>query len=170
MTGEQIAQASERNEHVSELRKEAFTMALYVAICLLAALLALPENGPARNHVVGVVWGVTLGLALVHWFAFRMSARLVGAGRVHAQDMEAAGAQLAGAAVVALLATVPVILFPPSWELEVVELVLAGFISLVGYAVATAGGATRGRALVYAVCVLAAAVGIAELKNLLAGH
>src|SRR3712207_7586974 len=72
--------ASEDQEHALELRKESYTMALYVAICLLAALLALPDTITARSHLIGLIWGVTIGLAAAHWFAFRVSARLVGAG------------------------------------------------------------------------------------------
>ena len=153
-----------------ELRKEGCTMALYVAICLLAALLAIPEGGDAHGHVIGIIWGVTLGLALAHWFAFRVSARLVGAGRVRPHDVESGAAQLGGAAAVALLASVPVLLFPASVELELVERLLAAFIALVGFAVARGGGATRMRPLTYAAIVLVVAVAIAPLKNGLAGH
>jgi hypothetical protein len=39
------AEAAGPHDHAVELRKEAYTMALYVAICLLAALIALPETG-----------------------------------------------------------------------------------------------------------------------------
>src|SRR3712207_7841341 len=39
--------------------------------------------------------GVTLGLALAHWFAFRVSARLVGAGKIRRHDVASASAQLA---------------------------------------------------------------------------
>ena len=63
---------------------------------------------------------MSVGLAVVHWFAFRVSARLVASGR---------------------------------------------------YAIARGGGgATRARALLYALTVLVVAVAIAELKNRLAGH
>ncbi|MGZ4666591.1 MAG: hypothetical protein ACXV5Q_16530 [Frankiaceae bacterium] len=160
---------SERHEQVVELRKEACTMALYVAICLLAALLAVSETG-AQAHAIGIIWGVTVGLAVAHWFAFRVSARMVGTGRIRPRDVESAGAQLAGAIAAALLASVPVIVFPESVELELVELVLAAFIAVVGFAVARGGGATRVRAVVYALSVLVVAVAIAELKNRLAGH
>ena len=78
--------------------------------------------------------------------------------------------RLVGAAAVALLATVPVVLLPGSPELEGVELLLAAFIALVGYAVARGGGATRVRGMLYATSVLVVAVAIAELKNRLAGH
>ena len=80
-------------EHLLELRKEAFTMALYVAICLLAALIALPERAVEHTSVLGVIWGITLGLAIAHWFAFRVSARLLGAGAVRQSDLESAGAR-----------------------------------------------------------------------------
>ena len=80
-------------EHLLELRLEAFTMALYVAICLLAALLALPERAAEPTSMMGVVWGIALGLAIRHWFAFRVSARLVGAGAVRLADVGSAGAQ-----------------------------------------------------------------------------
>src|SRR4051794_32664425 len=91
------------HESAAEFRKEAYTMALYVAICLLAALVAAPHSG-AEAHVIEIVWGITVGLAAAHWFAFRLSARLVGAGKVGSQDAASAAAQLVGAVAVALLA------------------------------------------------------------------
>jgi hypothetical protein len=164
------AQGSGRHEQAVELRKEAYTMGLYVAICLLAALLALPKEGGAHAHVIRIIWGVTVGLALAHWFAFRVSARLVGAGSVRPHDVGSAGAQLVGAGCVGLLASIPVLLFSRSLELEIAELVLAAFISVVGYAVARGGGASRLRALIYGLSVLVVAVAIALVKNDLAGH
>ena len=169
MTDAAAGEVPRRHEQRVELRKEACTMALYVAICLLAAMTALPASVAAHARVVPLIWGVTVGLAVAHWFAFRVSARLVGAGRVRAHDVRSAGAQLVGATAVALLATVPVVL-PGSAELEGVELLLAAFIALVGYAVARGGGATRVRGMLYATSVLVVAVAIAELKNRLAGH
>ena len=146
-------------------------MALYVAICLLAALSLVSEHGGTdQADTFKLVWGTTLGLALAHWFAFRVSSRLVAAGSVRRQDAAAAGAQLAGAAAVALLATVPVLLFPDSAELDVVRLVLAAIIALVGYAVARGAGATPARSIVYAASILVVASAVAVLKNVLAGH
>lgn len=95
MTDAPAAEEGGHHEAAVELRKEAYTMALYVAICLLAALIALPVTGVGL-HVAGIIWGVTIGLAVAHWFAFRVSARLVGAGRVRPQDVESAGAQVVG--------------------------------------------------------------------------
>lgn len=150
----------------AELRKEASTMALYVAICLLAALIALPDS----THVVRVIWGVTVGLALAHWFAFRLSARLVGAGTISAHDLASVSAQLTGAAGVALLATGAMLLVPETAELEVAEFLLAAFIAVIGFTVARSAGAGRSRALLYAATVLVIAVAIAVVKNVLAGH
>lgn len=62
------------------------------------------------------------------------------------------------------------LLLPACVELEFVEFLLAAFISLIGFAVARGGGASLVKAVVYALAVLAAAVLIALLKNLLAGH
>ena len=87
-------------------------MALYVAICLLAALIALPDTDAQHAHALQIIWRVTVGLALAHWFAFRVSARLVGSGSVRPHDVESAGAQLAGVASVVLLAPIPVVVFP----------------------------------------------------------
>ena len=159
----------EPDSHAVELRKEAFTMALYVAICLLAALTAVSHD---TSHIdtFKIVWGTTIGLAAAHWFAFRVSARLVAFGVVRRHDAQVAGAQLAGAGAVAVLSTLPVILFSESIELDVVRYVLAIFIAVVGYAVARASGATMARAVAYAASVLIVASAVAVAKNALAGH
>jgi hypothetical protein len=80
------------------------------------------------------------------------------------------GAQLLGVASVALLVSVGVLLLPDSVELEGAEYLLAALISLIGFAVARGAGVSLLRAVAYALFVLACAVTIAILKNLLAGH
>jgi hypothetical protein len=146
-------------------------MALYVAVCLLAALTAVSERAD-RSHVdvLAIVWGTTVGLALAHWFAFRLSARLVAAGALARREAAIGGAQVGGALAVALLATVPVLVLPATAELDVVRLVLAGFVTAVAVAVARSSGASTVRSLVYAAVVLAAAVTVAVVKNILSGH
>lgn len=168
---EAAASGASADPHAVELRREAATMALYVAICLLAALSAVAERADAGHvDVLAIIWGTTIGLALAHWFAFRVSARLVAAGRFGRQDADAAAAQLSGALAVAVLATVPVVVLPASSELDVVRLLLAGFMAAVGFVVARSAGASRGRAAVYAVAILVIALVIAILKNVLSGH
>jgi hypothetical protein len=154
-----------------ELRKEAFTMALYVSVCLLAALTALSERADRDLvEILGIVWGTTIGLALAHWFAFRMSVRLVESGAVRRRDTELALAQLLGAAAVAAANTVPILLLPTSAELDAVRFLLAAFICLVAYVVARSNGSGRGRSVVYAASVLIVAFTVAIAKNVLSGH
>ncbi len=162
--------AAQHDAHARELRREAFTMALYVAICLLAALTAIPDDDHSAVSVLALIWGTTIGLALAHWFAFRLSARLVGAGEYGLHDAESAAAQFTGAFAVALLSTVPVLIFPSSSELDAVRLVEAGFIALVGFAVARSSGAGMVRSLVYGGAMLTAATAVAAVKNALVGH
>ena len=117
-----------------------------------------------------IVWGTTVGLALAHWLAFGVSARLVAAGHIRRHDAQAAMAQLLGAAAVALLATVPALIFPASVELDVVEFVLALFIAFVGYAVSRGGGSSRIRSLVYGATLLIVAGLVVIVKIALGGH
>jgi hypothetical protein len=154
-----------------EVRREAYTMALYVSVCLLAALSAVAERADAGHvDVLKITWGTTVGLAVAHWFAFRVSARLVAAGALGRVDVELAGAQLVGALAVALLVTLPVLLLPATAELDVARLILAGFVAAIGYAVARNSGASMRRSAIYAACILVTALAIAVLKNVLSGH
>lgn len=157
-------------EHERELIKESCTMALYVAICLLAALTVATNHDVEHVNVFALIWGTTVGLALAHWFAFRLSARLVGSGTLARRDLEISGAQLGGAAAVGLLGTVTILLMPHSAELESVRIVVAAFIALVGTAVARSSRASWPRAICYGVGTLVLALLIAILKNTLAGH
>jgi len=158
----------------NEQRKEGFTMALYVSVCLLAALTGLPDR--ADRHlldVLGIVWGTTIGLALAHWFAFRLSARLVESGELRREDTQLALAQLVGAAAIAAACTVPILLLPTSAELDAVRFLLAAFISVVAYGVVRSSAGDHGsrlRALAYAGVVLCIALAVATVKNTLGGH
>lgn len=107
---------------------------------------------------------------MAHWFAFRLSTRLTSAGEVGRADIEIAAAQLAGAAAVALLASIPVLVCPESIEFEAAGLVLAVFVGAVAFVAKRAGGGSRASALVYAASVLVVALAVVELKNRLAGH
>jgi hypothetical protein len=154
-----------------EVRREAYTMALYVSICLLAALSLVAERADASHvDVFKLTWGTTVGLAVAHWFAFRVSARLVAGGALGRLEVELAAAQLVGALAVAVLVTVPVLLLPATADLDVARLCLAGFVGAVGFAVARTSGASTRRSLFYASSVLVAALAIAVLKNVLSGH
>jgi hypothetical protein len=43
--------------HPDHLPKEGWTMALYVAICLIATLTALANVTAIPGHIMGLVWG-----------------------------------------------------------------------------------------------------------------
>ncbi|MEZ5380556.1 MAG: hypothetical protein R2754_02030 [Microthrixaceae bacterium] len=154
-----------------ELRKEGSTMALYVAVCLLAGLMAVPDAvGHHGVRVIGIVWGTTIGLTLAHLFAFRLSSRLVSHGRVDPHDVRVGAAQLAGATLVAMICTVPILFLSETAELDAVRLLLAAFVAVVGYEVASSNGGSRGRSLLYAGAVMVMALTIAITKNILGGH
>lgn len=153
-----------------ELVREALTMAFYVAICVFAALEAV--SGDARDGwpLVGLVWGTTLGLAAAHWFAFRLSTRAVASGRWTHDDALLGAAQLLGAAGVAVVVTIPVVVLPHDDELVAARVVIGAFIGVSGFFVARRAGATRARAVAYAGVVVIIGCAIAVAKNLLAGH
>lgn len=154
-----------------ELVKEGCVMALYVSICLIAALTAVADHVDS-GHVreLGIIWGTTIGLALAHVFAFRVSARFVAAGRVRRHDGEAIGAQMTGALAVAIIASLPVLLLQASGELDGARIILAGVITLFGYIVARNSGAGQARSVAYAAVILVVGLGIALVKNALVGH
>lgn len=163
--------AAHDSAHRMELRLEASTMALYVSVVLLAALVALEDGATTGDtEMLGLIWGTTIGLALTHYFAFRVASRLVRGTALHKRDGEIALAQLGGAAIVAAVCTIPVVLFPDSSKNDFVRLELAVLLGVAGYAAGRTGGTTRWRSLVTGVVVLVLGVAVALVKNALVGH
>ena len=156
--------------HPDHLRKEAWTMALYVAVCLIAALTALQNVASVPGHILGLVWGTTVGLAVAHVFAFRIAGRLVHDGVLPRADRIVSVVQLAGAAAVAVRVSVPVLLVPPAYELAWAGYTYAAIIGVVGYFVARGAAHGRIRAVLFGLAVLIAAFAVAVLKQTLAGH
>jgi hypothetical protein len=150
------------------LRKEGWTMALYVAVCLIAALTALQNVNAVPGHILGLVWGTTVGLAVAHVFAFRIAGRLVHDGVLPRTDRIVS--QLAGAAAVAVVVSVPVLLAPTVNELTWARYTCAAIIGVVGYLVARGAAHGRIRAVLFGLAVLVVAFAIAALKHTLAGH
>lgn len=73
----------------TELQRKALTSALYVSICLLAAPTAAGDEVTPSQEVV-IVWGTSVGLALAHRIAFRVTAGPL-TGRVTREDTGAVG-------------------------------------------------------------------------------
>jgi hypothetical protein len=149
----------------TELRKDALTMALYVAVGLLGALSLFDSSlGGDRIQLVAQVWGITIGLVLAHVFAFVVAAHHAGQGSMRRHDLEAAGAHLIGGVGVAVVATLAVILVPDAAELRTVRFVLAFFIGAVGYAVRRSNGAKVGSSLLFGLITVVVALFIAQIK------
>jgi hypothetical protein len=142
-------------------------MALYVSITLLAALAALDVD--AQLNVLAVIWGTTVGLAIAHWFAFTLASRLVGPLEGVASAERELLSEMAGAAGVAAVATVVVILLPTHLEWEGARFAVAACIGIITYAEIRALGGSRARAVWVATVALVLAGTVAALKRIL-GH
>jgi len=156
------------DDQARHVRREALTMALYVSITLLAALTVTEDGGNAHLPVLEVVWGTTVGLALAHWCAFGLAARLVGplSGPSVAREL---AAELGGACAVAGIATLAVIVFPTKLEWAAARFAVATCIGVLAYAEIRTLGGSRGRALRVAVVALILAESVATVKRAI-GH
>jgi hypothetical protein len=158
--------------------QEGATMVLYVSVVLLATLAVLESghadgegtHGPVGGELVAIIWGTTIGLAGAHWFAFRVATQGLGGGHLRGEDFKEAMAQLGGAAFVAAVATLPVLLLDEDTEQLAVSLVLAVTIGVVGYVIERVHGRSLMASAVFGVITLLAALLVATLKNVLVGH
>lgn len=156
-------------DHALHIRREAVTMALYVSITLLAALTVTEDGGTAHLPVLEVVWGTTIGLALAHWCAFSLASHLVGSStNWRSLDRELL-AQLAGAGVIAGVATLAVIVFPTNLEWAGARFSVAACVGIVAYEEIRTLGGSRGRAIKVAIIALLLAESVATVKRIL-GH
>ncbi len=154
-------------------------MTLYVAVVLLATLAALPAghddaaepiNGPVGVELIAILWGTTIGLALAHYFAFRVAARGFGGGRPSAHDLREATAEVTAASFVAALASLPVLVFSPDTEQWAVLFMLALIIGVVSYLVERSNERTRLASLVFGVVTLIVGLMVASVKYSLTSH
>jgi hypothetical protein len=165
-------------EHRVELMREATVMILYVSVVEIAELAALPEShlsfgrvtGPVGGHLLAIVWGTAVGLALAHWFAFGLAAPAFRGERPSHHDTQVGMAQLAGAVLVAVLSSLPVLLFSNVRAQETTGDVPALLVGVVGYLVARQTGSSRLASAFYGVTALALGVVVALVKSLLAAH
>ena len=156
--------------HPDDLRKEGWTMALYVAICLIAALTALANVTAVPGHILGLVWGTTVGLAVAHVFAFRM---LVVSSMTATCPWPIALSRWSSWLLPPqsrVVVSVPVLLVPPVNEITWARYTCAAIIGVVGYLVARGAERSRIRSVLFGLGVLAAAFAVAALKHALSGH
>lgn len=156
-------------------------MVLYLSIVLLATLTALPKGTEveAGEHagggvhglgLISLIWGTTIGLALAHWFAFRLTAKAFGGGQISTIDVQAGLAQMAGAALLALLCTIPVLLVDESDDVAFTTWVPAVVVAIAGYLVARVSGRTRTGSVILGVVAMIVGITVAATKNFLLGH
>ncbi|HEX9506339.1 MAG TPA: hypothetical protein VGA62_10080 [Acidimicrobiia bacterium] len=165
-------------EQHAEIRREAATMVFYVSVVEIAEFAALPEDhfshgvvtGPVGMQLLAIVWGTAVGLAIAHWFAFRIAAPAFRGDHPTRRDIQIGLAQLGGAAFVAAVSSLPVLLLSNVRAQETTGDVPALIIGVIGYVVARASGRTRGPSVMYGVAALALGVGVALLKSALAAH
>jgi hypothetical protein len=166
------------HEHRVELMREATVMILYVSVVEIAELAAIPEShlsfgrvtGPVGDHLLEIIWGTAIGLAVAHWFAFGLAARAFRGERPSHQDTQVGLAQVSGAILVAILSSLPVFLFSDVRAQEFTGDVPAILVGLVGYLVARQTGSSRLASAFYGLTALALGILVALVKSLLAAH
>jgi hypothetical protein len=149
-------------------------MVLYVTLVLLAELAVLPErrggdesSWTSGQELIAIIWGTTIGLALAHWFAFRLAVRAFGSDHTGRYDLEIGLAQVGGAALVAAIATIPVIVFPDDMEYRSVHSLLAVELGVVGYIVARLSGQRRWPAFGFGVLAMLVGLVVVSVKIVL---
>jgi hypothetical protein len=148
----------------NEAVREAVTMVLYVCIVLAAEFVAGGDTVKSERFAVEVIWGTVIGLALAHVFAFNLAARLLIGGRLSPEVRAAAWAQLAAAAALAVLVTIPFVLFSLRPALRVDAFLVAGLIGVAAYAASRGSGSGRKRSLVDGLIALGVALVVVSVK------
>jgi hypothetical protein len=167
-----------RSDDRAEILREATTMVLYVSVVEIAELAALPEGRFSDGHVTGtvggallaVVWGTAIGLALAHWFAFRVAAPAFRGQRVTTMDTRIGVAQVAGALFVATISSLPVLFLDDSRARQLTSDIIAVLIGVISYRIARATGRSRPAAVLYGLTAVVLGVLVAFVKSTLAGH
>ena len=162
---------SEGGGHRRALAREFFASALYVALVLLAALVALPRDRlPTDRAVMATLFGTALGLVLAHFVAFRFAAHFTSeSGRAGAPLIQEAAAGMAGGLLVAVLAGIPYVLFDGDDALLGSLIALATLPALMGGAIARLRGRSWTESLAAAGLALIAAMVVVYVKDFL-GH
>ncbi len=161
----------EASVHRRALAREFFASALYVALVLLAALVALPRDRLPTDHaVMATLFGTALGLVLAHFVAFRFAAHFTAeAGRAEAPLIQEAASGLAGGLLVAIIAGIPYVVFDGDDALLGSLIALATLPAVMGGAIARLRGRSRAQSLAAAGLALVAAMAVVYVKDFL-GH
>lgn len=139
-------------------------MGLYVAIVVLATLAAIDDASHDQAELLGLVWGVTIGTAVAHWFAFTASAFVVGSSRWEIPPGRLAGVQIAAAVAVGAVCTLGLFLFSAESEADAVRVALATSIAGLVFVQARWAGRSIVRSVLLAVVTLSVGVVVAAVK------
>jgi len=178
MTAAGLLDRANASESSKELWREFTTMVLYVSVIEIGELAALPERhfahgkvtGPVGGKLLAIVWGTAVGLALAHWFAFRLAAPAFRGDRVTSQDTRIGLAQAGAAIFVAALSSIPVVFFSDVRAQEATGDVPAVLIGVIGYLIARSTGKSRFTSVFYGITALTLGVLVAVVKSILAAH
>ena len=170
MQGDEIVVTTGSRPAPSEAVREAVTMALYVGVVLAAEFVAVEEHAVDEPSTVAVIWGSALGVALAHVFAFNLAARLFAGGRIAPGTRRAVWAQLATAAAMAFVVTVPFFFLSLGPALDAAGFLLAALIGVTAFVASRAAGASRLRSVVDGLIALAVAMAVVSVKVGLSGH
>ena len=147
------------------VRREVTTMVVYVSVVLMGDVATIPsddlDEGPA---VAAVIWATALGLAVAHWFAFSVAAHLFRGEGIQRIDWIEGGAEAAAAVLVALVATVPLLLLDGTGAAAASLIALAAVVTTVAYIASRIGGLSRRRAVLRGAITMALALVVAAVK------
>ncbi len=123
---------------------------------------------PSKGVIFAEIFGITVGLLLAHWLAFRLAAQLADHGEWHPNLAKEGLAQLAGGLCTAMVAAVPFVILKAPAALVLARWLLATLPALTGYAIARERGTSRPRAALVALAVMAAGFAVVAVKTSLA--
>jgi hypothetical protein len=167
-----------RAERRADLLREATIMVLYVSVVEIAELAGIPDarhsghgvvDGPTDMQLLAIIWGTALGLAIAHWFAFGIAAPGIRGSRPSRRHIDVGMAQVGGAAFVAIISSLPILLLNRNTTLETIGEVPALIIGVIAYFIARSTGRPRVPSAFYALTALALGVVVALVKYKLAG-
>jgi hypothetical protein len=150
-----------------DLRREAYSMSIYVSIVLLSALSVFDDDHPPdQGEVFLLELGTTVGLVLAHGFASWLSTSIIGEPSDEVDSWDLLRVQLGGAFGVASLGMLAVIVTPPSIELMAARFTVAAAIAAQVFLESRTRDSAL-RAVVYGFLALVAGVTVAAVKSFL---
>lgn len=140
-------------------------MGLTVCIVLLAALTVGSDNDPhSRLDVLTIVWATTFVLALTHWFAVFLSMVLVNDPSIRYTKFELLVAQLGIAVMVAVAASIVVLLVSRTYDRFGARMTAAVCLCVLVGIESRGGGRSVKTAVGYAAIALVIASSVAYVK------